>query len=302
MTRDRITQGSNGDRVLHLTNGAGLGYREYGDPAGQPLIYFHGWPSSSAQGALLHDIALRRRLRVLSVDRPGLGASSPIPDRNFLHVPPLVEELAEALELGKFRVLGVSGGGPYALACAWALPHRVRRAVVCCGAPPLDSEEARRRFFVVYRALLSAQERSPRLLRAILVPVVMAARIRPPWPVLRLLLRVLGPRDREALGDRERFETVYAGYRNAMLAGAQAVYEDGKCYARPWPFDPGEIRIPVSIWHGTRDANFHHSLAERLAARIPGAVLHLREEGHYSLPILCMEEIVSDVLEDKACP
>ena len=299
---DRVTPGPAGDFLLHLSHGGVLGFREYGDPRGEPVVYFHGWPSSSSQGVFLHRIGQERGLRVVSVDRPGLGSSTRIPDRNFLHVPPLVEELADALHLDRYYVLGVSGGGPYALACAWALPHRVRRAAVCCGAPPLDSDEARRRFLFVYRGLLTLQERSPRLLSALLAPAVMVARIRPPWPVIKLMFRVLGKRDCEAMSDHEHFELLYPAYRDAMRSGSRAVYEDGRCYSQPWPFDPGEIRVPVRFWHGNLDTNFHYSLAEKLAARIPGAVIHLREEGHYSLPIFHTEEIVSDLLTDRAAP
>jgi pimeloyl-ACP methyl ester carboxylesterase len=154
----------------------------------------------------------------------------------------------------------------------------------------------------VYRALLAVQERSPGLLKAMLAPVVLAARIRPPWPVLKLMFRVLGPRDCAALSQREKFELLYPAYRDAMKSGWRAVYEDGRCYSQPWPFDPGEIRVPVRLWHGAFDKNFHHSLAEKLAARIPGAVFHLREEGHYSLPIFHTEEIIADLLENKAAP
>lgn len=247
-----------------------------------------------------HRAGQEKGLRIISVDRPGFGASTRIPHRHFLHLPPLVDELVEALDLGRVDLLGVSGGGPYVLACAWALPHLVRRAVVCCGAPPLDSPEARRRFLFAYRVLLAVQDRSPRLLRAMLRPAVLAARVRPPWLMLRAMLRVLGSRDREALRERARFETLYPAYRNAMRAGWRAVYEDGRCYSQPWPFDPAEIRVPVTFWHGTLDTNFHYSLAERLAARIPGANLHLRDEGHYSLPVLRTDEIINDLLNDKA--
>ncbi len=85
-----------------------------------------------------------------------------------------------------------------------------------------------------------------------------------------------------------------------MRSGHLALYDDAWCYSQPWPFDVGKIRVPVSVWHGTQDNNFHCSLAERLAARIPGAVFHLREEGHYSLPAFCAGEILTDLLERKA--
>lgn len=295
--KEGVTHGREGAQVLRLAGGGTLGFREYGDPQGSPILFFHGWPSSSVQGICLHGIGRQRRLRVISPDRPGMGSSTRLPGRTFLHLPPLVEELANALGVGRYDVVGVSGGGPYALACAWAAPHRVRAAVVCCGAPPIDSPEARQQFSVIYRAMLAIHDRFPFALKAILAPAVLAARIRPPWPVMRLMTRILGPRDREALTDRARFEQVYPPFYDAMRSGHRAVHEDGSCYAEPWPFDVSEIRVPVRIWHGTQDSNFHCSLAEKLASRIPGSAFHLREEGHYSLPAFHMEEMISDLLD-----
>lgn len=296
----KVTQGRSGERLFTLANGSVLAFREYGDPNGQPLFFFHGWPGSSAQGIFLHRTAQEKKLHVISVDRPGLGGSSRIPHRNLLHVPPLVQELAEALDFGSYDVLGMSGGGPYALACAWALPHRVRAAVVCCGAPPIDSVEARRRYSPVYRALLGLHDRFPAALQSLLVPISLAGRIRPPWPLMRLISLPMKPQDRKFLSDRSRFEQFYPSLRNAMRSGSRALYDDGRCYTEPWPFDVSQIRVPVRIWHGTQDTNFHHSLAEKLATRIPGAIFHLREQGHYSLPAFCVDEIIEDLLTCRA--
>jgi pimeloyl-ACP methyl ester carboxylesterase len=296
----RVSNGRSGNLLLTLANGGTLSWREYGDPKGSPLVFFHGWPGSSAQGIFLHRAGLENGLRIVSMDRPGLGESSPIPERTFLHIPPLVEELAEALDLGPYDVLGMSGGGPYALACAWALPHRVRRTVVCCGAPPIDSPEARRRYSPVYRALMGVHDRFPGVLKSALAPVTLAGRIRPPWPLMRLVSLFMKPKDKEFLSDRTRFDQFYPSLRNAMRSGHKAIYDDGRCYSLPWPFEVSEIRVPVRIWHGTQDTNFHHSLAEKLASRIPGAAFFLREQGHYSLPAFCTEEIIADLLACKA--
>ena len=297
---NRITTASPGDFVLRLQDGNQLGFREYGDPTGFPMLFFHGWPGSSGQGAFFDHQARAVGIRILAVDRPGMRNSTRIPDRNFLHVPPLADELCEALELKHCDVMGLSGGGPYALACAWALPHRIRTAIVCCGAPPLDSPEARQKFSITYRAMLSVHDRWPCAFEAMLAPVALAARIHPPWPLMKLITRALPSRDREALGTRERFAEFYPSFRDAMRSGHRALLDDGRCYSQPWPFEVNEIRVPVRIWHGTMDNNFHHSLAERLASRIPGAVFHLREEGHYSLPAFCAEEIFTDLLNRKA--
>ena len=108
------------------------------------------------------------------------------------------------------------------------------------------------------------------------------------------------PRDRLFLSDRGRFADFYPSFRDAARSGHRAVYDDGRCYALPWGFDVGEIRVPVSLWHGSQDTNFHYSLAEKLAARIPGATFHLREEGHYSLAFFSAGEIIDDLLLSRA--
>src|SRR5688572_6695284 len=125
------------DQQVSLPDGRKLGYGDYGDPQGEPVFFFHGWPSSRFHGKLLHEGARERGLRVIAPDRPGIGLSDPLPGRGFGTWPGDVAGLADALGFGTFRLFGISGGCPYTLATAAALPERVRAAAVLCGAPPL---------------------------------------------------------------------------------------------------------------------------------------------------------------------
>ena len=78
--------------------------------------------------------------------------------------------------------------------------------------------------------------------------------------------------------------------------GAAGATHDGGLYAEPWGFSPGDIRVPVQLWHGRQDRQFSWKLAEQLAAAIPGCAAHfLEDEGHYSLPITHMREILGDL-------
>jgi len=130
-----------------------LGYGEYGDPAGEPLFFFHGWPSSRYHGMMLHAEAERRGLRVIAPDRPGIGLSDPLPGRGFSSFPKDISALADELGLDRFRLFGISGGCPYTLATAAALPERVRAAAVICGAPPLGSPADKAHMHWAYRSL-----------------------------------------------------------------------------------------------------------------------------------------------------
>ena len=153
---------------ITLKSGRQLCYAEYGDPEGVPLMYFHGWPSSRLQAFSLDPICREKGVRLIAPDRPGIGQSEPELNRTLRDWPPVVVELADALGIGSFLVMGVSGGGPYAVATAEALPDRVMRAAVVCGAPPLEQFPDRREMMWPYRALLQIRPHAPFLIPSIL--------------------------------------------------------------------------------------------------------------------------------------
>ena len=125
------------DGRIRLADGRRLGYAEYGDPEGKPLFYCHGFPASRLEAALLDPSARKAGVRVVAADRPGCGLSDFQPDRRIGDWPGDVVELAGALGIDRFAVVGVSGGGPYALACARKIPQRLTAAAVVCGLGPV---------------------------------------------------------------------------------------------------------------------------------------------------------------------
>ena len=110
------------DERIRLKDGRTLCYAEFGDPEGYPVIYFHGFPGSRLDPWPHHPIFSRQAIRIICPDRPGSGNSTPRPERQLIDYPPDILELANHLELGKFGLLGVSGGGPYAIVCAREIP------------------------------------------------------------------------------------------------------------------------------------------------------------------------------------
>src|SRR5689334_9948453 len=103
---------------------------DLGDPHGVPVFFLHGGPGSRRGGAALDVKAREMGIRLLTPDRPGSGFSEPKPGRTVLDFADDVTDVADALGLERFGVFGGSGGGPYALACAYAIPDRVTLAVV----------------------------------------------------------------------------------------------------------------------------------------------------------------------------
>ena len=287
-----------GPKFIELSNGGRLAYEEEGDPNGKPVLFCHGWPASRLQGAGFGIEARELGLRILAPDRPGIGLSTAQPGRRLLDWPPLVAEMMDQLGVGRFSILGVSGGGPYTLATAWALRDRVRAAVVVSGAPPLGPDVDGSALFPIYRWLLQVYRRQPGALRRAFTCARPFVTMKPPrwaWPYL---LRLTAPADAQSLLDADVFEGSYQCYREAWRDSAGGVVDDAEVYAHAWGFPVEEIQCPVRIWHGREDRSFHWKLAEALAQRLPSAELRLLEgEGHYSLPIQHRRAILEDLRE-----
>ena len=127
---------------LYLKDGRRLGYLECGDPKGKPVLCFHGYPGSRLDFRWLEQAAGNRGLKLIAVDRPGIGLSDPVEPRSLTDFGGDIEELMERLRLKRPVVMGVSGGGPYVLACLSRLEKKIRAGVVVCGLGPMDTEDS----------------------------------------------------------------------------------------------------------------------------------------------------------------
>jgi pimeloyl-ACP methyl ester carboxylesterase len=284
-------------RVVELAGGRKVAFAEYGDPQGAPVFFCHGWPASRLQAGLLDAEGRELGARIIAPDRPGIGWSPAHPGRTLRDWPGLLGGLADALDVEKFRVLGVSGGGPYALAAAWGLPERIPAIAVVCGAPPLAERADPSQLNPVYQWLLRIHRRRPGALRWLFRGTRSLACIRPPTWVRPWLLRLLPTAEAEALADDFIFEACFLNYREAWRGGADGLHSDALIYAEPWGFALEEIRVPVRLWHGKQDRNFAWELSEEIAARLPLCTPRfLEDEAHYSLAIRRRREILADLL------
>lgn len=280
-----------------LPGGQKICFAEYGDPDGQALYYFHGWPSSRLQGKLLHEIGLEHGLRIIAPDRPGIGKSSPQPKRRLRDWPPLLAELADTLGHERFLVMGVSGGGPYALAAAHGLPERVIASSVVCGAPPLNEFPDKSALLFPYRLLLKLRPIAP----AVMLPLLPISRFiasqNPNDAPLRWCFKWVSPCDREAINKHDDLQVIMGSFREGVIQGGTQVVHDADVYTSDWEINFEDITVPVDMWHGVEDRNLPLTMVCQIADRIPNATTHwLKNEGHYSLPINRCPEIVESLL------
>jgi pimeloyl-ACP methyl ester carboxylesterase len=116
-----------------------LGFATFGAETGPIIFFLHGFGDSRLLGALLHEPGKEQGLRIVAVDRPGIGLSTPQPNRKVLDHANDIRLLAAHLQAKTYSIMGVSGGGPYALACAYALPaEQLKTVSIICGMGPFD--------------------------------------------------------------------------------------------------------------------------------------------------------------------
>jgi pimeloyl-ACP methyl ester carboxylesterase len=284
---------------LRLENGGIIAFEEYGDANGAPVIFCHGWPSSRTMARLTEQNAGDLGVRIISPDRPGISGSSLQPNRKLIDWPPVVQQLVDHLGIGEFRMLGISGGAPYAYATARSMPHRVAAIAIVSGAPPIadlaDSEGLLR----LYRWMLALYRTRPELLRRLFHIARLILSLRPPVWFRPLLLKMLmlQPWDAESLRDSAAFEATFESQRRAWRGSAEGVMADARIYAEPWGFRIEEVSVPVRLWHGCQDRAFSVHLAEEVAGRLSNCqARYVDGAGHYSLPIRHMCEILEDLI------
>src|SRR3954468_5496231 len=106
---------------LKTPNGRTIAVSEYGDPAGLPVFFCHGWPSSRTMAELAHEAGRDLGVRIISPDRPGVRDSAFQPGRKLIDWAPLLREIADQLRIDRFRILAISGGAPYAYVTGWTM-------------------------------------------------------------------------------------------------------------------------------------------------------------------------------------
>jgi pimeloyl-ACP methyl ester carboxylesterase len=281
---------------LRLGSGQALAWAEYGDPAGAPVLYHHGWPGSRLEARFAHEHAITLGLRIIAPDRPGYGASTQAPARDLGDWAGDAAALLDHLDVGRFAAIGISGGAPYALACAAALPARVASVCIVSAMGPVDGDAALRDFDPVRRASLRLAARRSPLMRGLLRAAVGPLIARHADRFVSSLARACAPADRATLARAEVQARIAASFREGLRPGAAGAARDLELYAAPWAIALARIEAPVHLWHGEADGVIPAWLARRLAARLPTALPRfLPGEGHYSLPLGHLGRILGEI-------
>lgn len=269
---------------FHLPRGRHLGFAEFGDPTGDVVLWFHGTPGGRRQFPLTgRRTAEKLGLRVVVVERPGVGVS----DAHRYHaVGDWVADVAHAVDaVGAHRlaVVGLSGGGPYALACG-ALPplaDRVATIAVLGGVTPSVGPDA------TASGVVDLARRFGPVLATLRQPLagVLSGAVTPLLPFAHFACRAyagISPAsDRRVLHDPEMEGMFVDDLVLAAKGGLRGIVDDARLFGRDWGFRLGDVAAPVRWWHGDADHIVSLSNAHAAVAHLRDAELVLRpEESH----------------------
>jgi pimeloyl-ACP methyl ester carboxylesterase len=261
-------------------------------PTGRPdelvVLWHSGTPNIGAPPEPLFEIARSLGLRWIGYDRPSYGGSSPHRGATVASAASDVSQVADQFRIERFAVLGSSGGGPRALACAALLPDRVPAAVTISSPAPWPAAG------LDYFAGMA--EGAARELRA-------AAQGRS--ELERVLAKNEFDPESFIAADYAALESNWLWFGGVVQAatvdGPDGMIEDDLGTMSPWGFDLGMIMAPTLIMHGTDDRMVPSSHAEWLAANCPGAELRLVPgEGHVSVHNSAPEAL--EWLRDRMAP
>jgi pimeloyl-ACP methyl ester carboxylesterase len=279
---------------ITLSDGRMLGYDEYGPPDGAALFYFHGTPSSRLEWRMFggESLATRLHLRVIAMDRPGMGLSTFQRGRRLRDWPADVAALADALGIERFSVLGFSGGGPYAAVCALALPARLMSVAIVSGAGPFLEPGCAEGVNPTSRQFFDLCRNKPLRGRLLLRMMGFMARYAPSR-LLTQSLSALPEADQVALQQPEVQHWYLRTLREAQRRGPRGAQQDTALMVGPWEFRPQEIAVPTHLWYGEADRETPIAMGRYLAAAIPQSRTHFYPgEGHLSVMVTHLQEIL----------
>jgi len=275
-----------------------IGFAEFGNPQGRAVLWLHGTPGARRQiPTEARSFAARKNIRLIGIDRPGIGSSTPHQYENVLGFTDDLRTIADTLGINRFAVIGLSGGGPYTLATAAAMPDRVVMAAVLGGVAPLIGEDGISSGLMelakVVRPILEVADTPIRWVAGSLIKLI------GPFgsPALDLYARISPDGDRNLLS-RPEFKAMFL---DDLLNGSRkqlaAPFADIVVFARDWGFRLEDIKVPVRWWHGDADHIVPYAHGQHAVARIADAEMYTLPGESHLAGLGVPEDILTKILE-----
>lgn len=255
---------------VRLADGRTMSWAEYGSADGAPLVMLHGTPGSRLQFQWMHGAAVDAGIRMIAPERPGYGASDPVP--GGIRAAAYADDLCQLLDHVQLRtatLCGVSGGGGFALTAALEHPERFERLILVSAGLPVPPA-ARRGAALPVRLLLFLARYAPAVTRKLLAAQLSAD---PDSAVSKAGKRFMPESDRRLLDAPEWRRRFDEDFREALRQGPGAAVHDLALGRGPVEADPAELTVETVLLHGSDDVNVPIGIARWVAARAPSARL-----------------------------
>lgn len=283
-----------------VADGRRIAYAEWGDAAGTPVVYCHGFPGSRLEARLADAPARALGIRLIAPDRPGFGHSSFVPGRRLADWPRDLVALADHLALARLHVIGVSGGAPYAMASGQQLGDRISRLALVCGLGEFVGDDSTSGMNAAAAAAINFHRHWPRVGHWAYMRLIGPLLRRYPALVFKILIGNGTPADREVLADTSVRDTIIASFAEAFREGPTGPAHELDLITQQWDIDPTRVRQAVQLWHGEVDRTVPVAMGRRLASLLPDVATHfLPGEGHFSLIVRHMGQILADLIRDE---
>ncbi len=266
---------------MRLADGRRIGYAEFGDPHGAPVLAVHGTPGSRFMFALTDQAARERRLRIVAPDRPGYGLSEFHREDDLVRLAADLKAIADALDLNRFAVIGISGGGPHAIAAAAAMPERIALLALVSPVGPIADCETKLRMTKLHRLIFTRIGRSRSSGAAFFWSLRYLVRFAPDVAYRLLRQRVVAS-DSKLLLREEVKANLQTALREGLRPGIEGARQDLRLFCAPWGLRLEEIDVPAVIWQGSDDTIVPPGGAYHLAETLPNCRLDvIQGGGHY---------------------
>ncbi|ETS77084.1 hypothetical protein PFICI_10958 [Pestalotiopsis fici W106-1] len=298
------------EEYLVLSDGRKVGVAYYGAQSGPVVFYLHGFPGSRLSGTFFDTPGKKLGARIIAVDRPGIGNSSPQPGRTIFNHANDVREIAELLGVESYGIIGVSGGGPYALACAYLLPKENLKAVsILAGMGPIDIGTRGMNWsnWFIFNGFMYF----PFIIRWIQNKLVATLATVSNEKIVALVERQLSkPSNRQfmytatdiaILRDPDFLSMMLNFYREHYKQGVDGHMEDGRVLTTNLGFRLQDIRpsLPIQMWYSKDDTNVPFRMARAMAERLscPPQFHAISDETHLSLVLKYSADVLEHLLE-----
>lgn len=268
------------DNSIQLANGRTLGFSRFGDESGEPVLLFHGTPGSRCFAFASDKPLVDGRLQVILPERPGYGLSDAHPHRNMLDWVDDVRQLVDELGFEQFHLLGLSGGGPYALACSHQIPERVLSVSLVASVAPLYISCLRKTMAPSNKLAYYAARYVPLSIQLNFIFNRYSLLHRPALYLDKLFTQ-LSDWDVALLREAENQALFFQHVREAYRNGVDGAVSDIQLLMRPWGFNLADIKTPVRLWQGEFDPMVPPAMGRYLAGQLPNCKCEfIADAGH----------------------